>query len=519
MLALLLLTGRTMSRSTLIELLWPEQPPGSRDAALRQLLTELRSCLGSGAIASGGEVSLGVPISTWVDVWEARAEVDRAGDALEAGEFEAARSHAANAVATLSRELLVGHQADWLEEQREAVRQIEVSALEALARAYLSIPGREREAVSAARRTISRAPFRESGHSLLIRALVAEGNAAEALLVYERWRVFLNDELGIAPSVALSALHVWALEQASPMASDPDTGEEPQTLYARRPDGVSVAYQVLGTGPVDVVNVPGFMSHLDMQWANPEWRQWAYALSAHARVMFLDKAGTGASDPLDHVPTIEEWAGDVLAVLDAVASERAVVLAMSESAATGAYLACHHPERVSGLILYGAMVRMEPAPDYLWAHRDELHAASRRFAEVEFTWGRGASMEMFAPARAGSEKATRAWAIFERACASPTAVARRLQAMSSVDAREYLPGIAVPTLVVHRAGDRAVPVHHGRYLAGAIPGARYLEMSGGDHVPSAEEAHVLLGAFAEFLADPAIMSPAALPGTPLERPA
>lgn len=518
LLALLLLTERATSRSRLIELLWPEQPQGSRDGALRQLLTELRDCLGPSALAGASEVSLGLPASAWVDVREARAAAERAGDALEAGDFEVARSHAANAVAALSGELLVGHDADWLEEQRDAVREIEVSALEVLARACLSIQGREREAVSAARQTVSRAPFRESGQSLLMRALVAEGNVAEALLVYERWRVSLNEELGIAPSVALSALHVWALEQASPVGADAGGDEEPQTLYARRPDGVSVAYQVLGTGPVDVVNVPGFMSHLDMQWANPEWRQWAYAISAHARVIFLDKAGTGASDPVDHVPTIEEWAGDVLAVLDAVDSERAVVLAMSESAATGAYLACEQPDRVRGLILYGAMVRMEPAPDYLWEHRDELRAATRRFAEVEFTWGRGASMEMFAPARAVSEKARRAWAIFERACASPTAVARRVQAISSVDARQYLPGIALPTLVIHRAGDRAVPVHHGRYLAGAIQGARYLEMPGGDHVPSAEEAQVLLGAFAEFLADPAVATPGARPGTLVERP-
>ena len=106
----------------------------------------------------------------------------------------------------------------------------------------------------------------------------------------------------------------------------------------------------------------------------------------------------------------------------------------------------------------------------------------------------------------------------ERACASPTAVARRVQAISSVDARQYLPGIALPTLVIHRAGDRAVPVHHGRYLARAIQGARYLEMPGGDHVPSAEEAQVLLGAFAEFLADPAVATPGARPGTLVERP-
>ena len=348
LLALLLLTERATSRSRLIELLWPEQPQGSRDGALRQLLTELRDCLGPSALAGASEVSLGLPASAWVDVREARAAAERAGDALEAGDFEVARSHAANAVAALSGELLVGHDADWLEEQRDAVREIEVSALEVLARACLSIQGREREAVSAARQTVSRAPFRESGQSLLMRAMVAEGNVAEALLVYERWRVSLNEELGIAPSVALSALHVWALEQASPVGADAGGDEEPQTLYARRPDGVSVAYQVLGTGPVDVVNVPGFMSHLDMQWANPEWRQWAYAISAHARVIFLDKAGTGASDPVDHVPTIEEWAGDVLAVLDAVDSERAVVLAMSESAATGAYRRASSPIGCAG---------------------------------------------------------------------------------------------------------------------------------------------------------------------------
>ena len=293
LLAFLVLGDGPVARSQLIESLWPEQPPGTRDTALRQLLSEVRGCLGTEVLPGRAEVALELPEGWWVDTREAQHELDRLGDALEKRQFEQARLHASEAIELLGGELLAGYDADWLVEQRDAVQELEVGAVEGLARACSCIPGREGEAVAAARRTVSLAPFRESGYSLFMRALVEEGNPAEALLVYERWRALLRDELGIAPSVAMSALHVWALEQAAPeqAASWSGAEHEPETRYARRPDGVSIAYQVLGEGPVDVINVPGFMSHLDMQWANPEWRSWARAIGAHARVIFLDKAG------------------------------------------------------------------------------------------------------------------------------------------------------------------------------------------------------------------------------------
>src|SRR5204863_10157679 len=116
----------------------------------------------------------------------------------------------------------------------------------------------------------SRAPFRESAHALLMRALVAEGNPGEALLAYERLRVLLREELGTVPSVGMSALHVWALEQSD---RAPSVGQPP-TLYARKSDGVSIAYQVVGQGPPDIAIVSGFMSHLDSQWAEPAYASW-----------------------------------------------------------------------------------------------------------------------------------------------------------------------------------------------------------------------------------------------------
>ena len=467
LLAFLVLNDGPVARSRLIESLWPDRPPGSRDTVLRQVLSELRGCLGAEALPGRAEVCLALPEGCWVDTREAQRALDRLGDALEERRFEQARLHAREAIEMLGGELLAGYDADWLVEHRDAVRELEVGAVEGLARACSCIPGREGEAVAAARRTVSLAPFRESGYSLLMRALVAEGDPAEALLVYERWRELLRDELGITPSLAMSALHVWALQQAAPEETTPWSGaeQEPLTGYARRADGVSIAYQVLGEGPVDVINVPGFMSHLDMQWANPEWRGWTRAIAAHARAILLDKAGTGASDAVAGIPTVEEWAGDVLAVLDAVGSERAVVLAASESGAIGAHLACAHPGRVRGLILYGAFARWRPAPEYLWEQRDEISTAVERFREVEFSWGRGASFDLFAPTRAASDAARRAWAIFERASGSPAAAAQRIAALEALDAREDLPRIAVPTLVVHRAGDRVVPAHHGRYPA------------------------------------------------------
>jgi pimeloyl-ACP methyl ester carboxylesterase/DNA-binding SARP family transcriptional activator len=509
LLALLVDRGTAVAREELVELLWPENPPGSRTGQFRVLLTEIRRCLGAEALEGRDRLRLVLPDTAWVDVRAATDQLDRCRTAIEARRWGDAREHAGHASRLLSGPFLAGQEGEWIDQRRRELEQLELEAIEALAAASLSEPGHAADAVAAARRLVSRAPFRESGYALLMRGLVAEGNPAEALVAYERLRLLLREELGTIPSVALSALHVWVLEQAGDQngadavgpdaAVDDEDRREPATDYARRRDGVSIAYQVLGDGPVDFVVVPGFMSHLDLQWADPAYRRWLRRLSSSLRVITLDKAGTGASDPVPHAQSIEDWADDVLAVLDAVGSSRALLMGMSEGSPVAAFFADAHPERVRGLVFYGALARVLPNERYLWEHREEILASLQRFAEVEMSWGSGGSVDIWAPTAASSDAQRHAWAVFERASGSPASIALRSEAVLAIDACELLPSIRVPTLVLHRAGDRAVPVHHGRYLAAAILGARYVELEGADHIPYLGDSEAVISAIHEFV--------------------
>jgi pimeloyl-ACP methyl ester carboxylesterase/DNA-binding SARP family transcriptional activator len=509
LLALLAVSRGAISRGELIEMLWPEQPPGSRTVSFRQLLTDLRHCLGAETIEGLSEISLKLPEGSWLDTAAAGAALAECREAIAREDWPCARERAAFAAGLLDEEFLASEQADWVLTRRLELEQLGLQALEALGIASLAEPGYELDAEAAGRQLTERSPFRETGYTLLMRALVARGNTAEALLEYERLRVLLRDELGTCPSLGTSALHVWALAQASPIEDDslgPGEGQDasepgggwdgsepgasrserlrPVSAYAIRHDGVSIAYQVLGDGPVDLVVVPGFMSHLDNWWTFPEYRHWFRRLSRFARLITLDKAGTGSSDPVDHVPTVDEWADDVLTVLDAVGCGQVVLLGMSEAGPVTMSLAERHPDRVLGLILYAAVARVTPAPHYLWEHREEIAAVWARFSEVEVTgWGHGALVDKVAPSLAQSEAGRRAWAIFERASGSPASIARRTAALAELDACELLARVRVPTLVLHRANDGLVLVHHGRFIAAAIPGAEYVELPGRDHPP------------------------------------
>lgn len=523
LLALLAVSRGAIARAALIEMLWPEQPLGSRMVSFRQLLADLRRCLGTEAIAGRSEVSLRLPEGSWLDTAAASAALAECREALAREDWPLARARAGLAASLLRDEFLAGEQADWVLERRRDLERLGLDALEALGIASLAQPGHEREAEVAGRRLTERSPFRETGCTLLMRSLVAQGNTAEALLEYERLRVLLRDELGTCPSLGTSALHVWALAQASSIEDEPAEASEgrgeqsrPVSAYARRRDGVSIAYQVLGDGPVDLVIVPGFMSHLDTWWTFPEYRHWLRRLGQFARVITLDKAGTGSSDPVDHAPTVQEWAQDVLTVLDAAQSEQAVLLGMSEAGPVTMSFAERHPDRVSGLILYAAVARVAPAPHYLWEHREEIAAGWARFSEVEVTgWGHGASVDKVAPSLAHSEAGRRAWAIFERASGSPASIATRTAALAELDACELLARVHVPTLVLHRADDGLVPVHHGRFIAAAIPGAEYVELPGRDHPPpmgTPEEVEALTAAIERFtrrFADRSATAPAA----------
>jgi pimeloyl-ACP methyl ester carboxylesterase/class 3 adenylate cyclase len=273
----------------------------------------------------------------------------------------------------------------------------------------------------------------------------------------------------------------------------------PPTRYATS-GGVSIAYQVVGEGPIDLVLVLGFATHLELQWELPPMASFLARLSSFSRLIIFDKRGTGLSDPVTEVPTLEQRIDDVRAVMDAAGSERAALLGISEGGPMSVLFAATHPERVTALVLYGAMGRTTEAPDYPWASPAE----ALREAAAEFIapyWGQQAEgmVELFAPSFAGDPQVADFTARLERSAASPAMVQQIFEMFLDIDVRAILPTIHVPTLVIHRHGDRVVSRHAGQELAEQIPNARYLELPGIDHLPWAGDSEGVLGEIEEFL--------------------
>jgi class 3 adenylate cyclase len=263
--------------------------------------------------------------------------------------------------------------------------------------------------------------------------------------------------------------------------------QTPAPSYVRRPDGVSIAYQVFGEGPIDLVCAPGMVTHLDLQWTDPGYARFLRRLGSFARVICFDKPGTGLSDPLPHPPMLEERADDLRCVLDAVGSERPALFAFSESGPTCLLFTAASPERVSSLILCGSFASGRPLPErppelsieeYETTNRQAAHLM-REWDDVLDHWGEGRLVDLFGPSIA-SPAERRRWATFERAAASPGLVRALIDATQSIDVMDALPTISVPTLVIHRTDD-VVPIAASRMLAARIPGAKFVELAGQDH--------------------------------------
>jgi pimeloyl-ACP methyl ester carboxylesterase len=273
--------------------------------------------------------------------------------------------------------------------------------------------------------------------------------------------------------------------------------DAPQTRYARSGE-VHVAYQVVGDGPVDVIIVPGYVSHLEVFWENPGVRGLVERLARFARVIAFDKRGTGMSDPVAEVPTLEQRMDDVRAVMDAVDSENAVLFGISEGGPLAVLFAATYPQRARGLVLYGAMARSTWAPDYPWASTaDALLEAALEFTAPQ--WGTGDNLEIFAPSAMDDAAARAWWGRMERLAASPAMMQKIFAMFLDVDVRDVVPLVQCPTLVLHRRGDRVVNIGAGRWLAEHIPGARMVELEGRDHVAWAGDHQAVLGAVEEFV--------------------
>ncbi len=267
-----------------------------------------------------------------------------------------------------------------------------------------------------------------------------------------------------------------------------------QTRYARNGE-VNIAYQVHGDGPIDLLFVSAFISHVEHVWEEPGLRRFMERLAGFSRLILFDRRGSSMSDGGEL--GVENELGDVTAVLDAVGSERTAIVGYVAGAPLAALYAARFPERVGALVLYSSMLYATRDEDLPWAQTPEEREA--RFAQILDSWGQGANLEALAPSAADDEQ-LRAWlARLERLAASPGQMQRLIVAMGATDVRPELPGIRVPTLVVHRTDDAFMDVRHAREYARRIPGARLVELPGVDSLPSAGDSDALLGEIEEFL--------------------
>lgn len=260
--------------------------------------------------------------------------------------------------------------------------------------------------------------------------------------------------------------------------------DAPDTQYAVRPDGKSLAYQAFGQGPEDLVFCWGWVSHLDLQWANPEMARFFELLAESCRVIVFDKLGTGLSDPIDHASTLEDRVVDVVTIMDAVGCERATVFGESEAGPTALLFATMFPQRVKGLIVYGSLASGSPSDAELDALGMTAAQVERKWIEMEAVvrdWGKGRSLEILAPNAVDLPLARRTMATYERSSVSPSMARVIIENYKALDVTDILSSVTVPTLVLHRVGDW-VPIEFGRYLAANIPTARFVELPGEDHM-------------------------------------
>ena len=270
----------------------------------------------------------------------------------------------------------------------------------------------------------------------------------------------------------------------------------PETRYARSGD-VHIAYQVMGEGPVDLVLVHGFVSHLEYAWEDPLLAHYYERLATFSRLIRFDKRGTGLSDRVAGVATLEQRMDDVRAIMDAVGSERAALFGSSEGGPMCTLFAAAYPERTRALIMYGTYARWSWAPDYPWGYTAEQ--LERMLEAIERGWGGPVGLAERAPSMADDPRYRQWWATYLRMGTSPGAVPALRRMNAEIDVRHILPTIRVPTLVVHRSGDRTLPVEGGRYMAEQIPGAKYIEFSGDDHLLWVGDADAIVDEIEEFL--------------------
>jgi DNA-binding SARP family transcriptional activator/pimeloyl-ACP methyl ester carboxylesterase len=470
-----------VARDVLAALLWPETPAETARARLRRLLHRIEQAVGQ-PVFETDRTSI-----RWAPSVALRLDARDFETACDLGDFE--RACEINRGDFLSGFTLDDSREfdDWAFFRREALRGRLVHALERLVQDR-NAAGDHIAATAHAGRLVALDPLSEVYGRHLIRSQLLAGDRRGAERHHTALTQRLRDELGVAPETET--------ENLMRSAGAPQLADVPTTRYVRG-DGVHLAYQTYGSGPLDILVMPGFVSHVERVWENPASRTFLASLMRFGRLIILDRRGIGLSDRVGSAPSIDATADDIGTVLRAAGSHRVVLFGASECGPACVKYAVDGARRVAGLVLFGALAKGCWSDDYPHALRTAQYDAWSR--QLVAQWGGPAGIDVFAPSLAHDPPARAWWAGLLRAASSPGGISAVLQAFRDADVRALLPQISVPTLVMHRSGDQAVRIAAGRDLAQRIAGAEFVELDGRDHWFFAGDQRPVIAAMARFI--------------------
>jgi DNA-binding SARP family transcriptional activator/pimeloyl-ACP methyl ester carboxylesterase len=501
--------GRVVSADRLMEELWPDLTVDRarrvlqvRVAAVRKMLNAANAASLLELVAPGYRLAI-EPKDVDEDLF--LTIVERARDLANAADHAGAAASLRQGLALWRGEPLADVQVCMsLEAESARLQEARLSAIEDRIDAELEC-GCHHAVASELDGLVVSHPLRERLWAQRVLALYRCGREAEALRACSSFRRRLADELGVEPGPTLRAVESAVLEQRPELDWQPsrpssleaptpavvgragDSGRPPQSRtdvpppvrYARTEDGVNIAYQVVGDGPLDLIIVPGYVSHLDTWWEAWSGRL-VRQLASFSRLILFDKRGVGLSDRPPHVD-VENWMEDTRAVLDAVGSERAAVLGVTAGGLIAILFASSYPERTRSLVLYGGFARQlrDPTSYPIGLLPEDVEA------HVEYTqarWGSGVGLRLYCPSVSNDPVAREQFGKFQRASASPGAASAYLRTLAEIDVRHALPLVRAPTLILHSTRDRVIPVAMARYMADRIPDATLVELNSADHL-------------------------------------
>ncbi|SDC83416.1 DNA-binding transcriptional activator of the SARP family [Cupriavidus sp. YR651] len=471
----------SVGRDVLATMLWPEEGEEVVRARLRRLLHRLQLTLGDDALTTDRSTV------RWSAAIDLQVDSQLFEQACDRGEFEQACRH-------YPGDFLSGFSPgdcpqfdEWAFFRREALRGRAIQALERVVHDR-NAAGDYAAAAAHAGRLVEFDPLSEVYGRHLIRNLLLAGDPATAQRHLEALTHRLRDELDVAPEPETRAL---LNADATLPIEDP-----PSTRYVSG-GGIHLAFQTYGAGPIDVLVLPGFVSHVERVWEEPRCRAFLSSLAGMGRLILLDRRGVGLSDRVGFNPGVDATAQDIGTVLDAAGSRRVVLFGASEGGPACIKFSVDHPDRVAGLILFASLAKGTATHDY--PHALQASQYDIWLQQLVSLWGGPAGIETFAPSLSGDPQARAWWAGLLRAASSPGAIKGVLEALRDMDVRHLLGRISMPTLVLHRHDDRAVRVAAGRHLASHIAQARFVELDGADHWAFAGDQQPVLDSIRRFV--------------------